>query len=173
MRTSVEPVSVAVEMIDRPGLAEEQQPGRDVEDVGRAERDDRGEIGERLERRVGALDDPGGDPADHEREQRARRREHERVDAGGDEVAALRAPPRNCRGPTAESPDVGPAMVSAALQQQQERRHHQRREDHDQQRRQHRRLPRRPPRPARRHRPAGRRDSPDAQCRGQVRGRGH
>ena len=136
-----------VEMIDRSGFAEEQQPGGDVEDVGRAERDDRGEIGERLERRVGALDDPRRHPPDQQRQRRARRREHQRVDRGGDDVPALQH-----RLEIAEAPGGAarrrPGDGEAALHQEQERRHDQRQQDHDQQRRHDRRLMRRQAGPA-------------------------
>ncbi len=141
-------------MIDRAGLAEEQQPGGDVEDIGRAQRDDRGEIGERLERRVGALDDPGRHPADQERQRRARRREHQRIDGGGDDVPALQhrleiaeAPRRRAR--------RRPGDGEAALDQEQERRHHQRQQDDDQQRGEDRGLPRRQAGAARRGRRKG------------------
>ena len=91
---------VAVELVDRPGLAEHQEPGRDIENVGRAERDDRGHIGEPLERRIGALDDPGHDPADQQRDGGAAGRERQRVEGGGDESAGRRARSGNSPGPS-------------------------------------------------------------------------
>ena len=171
MRTSVDPVSVAIEVVDRAGLAEEQQPGGDIEDVGRAERDDRGQIGERLERRIGALDNPGGRPADQQRQHGARRREHQRVHAGGEKVPAaqhrfeIAQPPlRGVHG--------GARDRHAALHQEHERRHHQRGQDHNQERRQPCGLPRRNPRPARRDRRrlGSRSDVADMR---QIGGRGH
>ena len=123
--------NAAVELIDRAGLAEQQQPRRHIKNVRRAERDDRGEIGQRLERRIGALDDPGGGPSDRQRDHRAAGREHERVGAGGKEA------------PTPQHRfEIGQAPFAAALrvhdtgfEQKHERRQHQRGEHDDQDRR--------------------------------------
>ena len=128
--------NAAVELIDRAGLAEQQQPRRHIKNVRRSERDDRGEIGQRLERRIGALDDPGGGPADRQRDHRAAGREHERVGADGKEA------------PTPQHRfEVGQAPFAAALrvhdtgfEQKHERRQHQRGEHDDQDRRKQRRL---------------------------------
>ena len=119
----------AVEMIDRSGLAEEQKPSGDVENVRCAERDDRGEIGECLER-VGALDDPGGDPADHERSAALAAANTSEL-ARGEEIARVQ---HGCE--IAETPLVGergrPRNRHTSLQQKHERRHHQRAKDHNQ-----------------------------------------
>jgi hypothetical protein len=65
--------------IDRAGAAEQEQPGRDVENVGRAERYDRRQIGEGLERRRSAHDEPGDDTAHADGECGGADAEHEGI----------------------------------------------------------------------------------------------
>ncbi len=68
---------IVQQRVDRPGFAEQQQPGDDVEDIGNAERDDRGQIEDLPAWRIGPLGKPGLRRADHQREQRrAQRIEH-------------------------------------------------------------------------------------------------
>ena len=113
---------MAIELIDRPGLAEHQQPGTDIENVRSSKRDDRGEIGERLERRVGALDDPGADPADHNRYRRAAGREYERVDARCDKAPAAEHGREIPDAPLYAALRIGDQ--NACLDEKQERRQH-------------------------------------------------
>jgi hypothetical protein len=112
----------AVELVDRSGLAEHEEPGADIENVGRAERDDGGEIGERLPWRVGALDDEGVGRAEHQRQRGAARGEQERITQRREEL-----PGAEHAGEIVETKPhaaVRRGHRDAALQQEDERRQH-------------------------------------------------
>src|SRR5262249_53355492 len=99
-------------------------------------RDYRAEIGKRLERRVGALDDPGIDPADDQRQRGAAGGENERVRGGCEEAAACENRDEIREAPFTPALRIGKTPPA----RKEDRRNDQRREDDDQQRREHRRL---------------------------------
>jgi hypothetical protein len=107
--------------VDRPGFPEQQEPGDDVEHVGNAERDDRGDIEQLSQRRVGALGEPSLCRTDDEGEQRRSQCIEERVD----ERRAKRALGEDRREvPEREGPEsaAGIELVQARISQKQERR---------------------------------------------------
>ena len=121
------------EIVERPVAAEQKQPGDDIEHERRAERDDRGEIGEGLERRIGALDQPRHQAAEGERDRHAAEAEDQRIEQAAEELPVGQELPVIGEGEIAGRAGHRRG-VQAAVEQKNQRRH-----DQDQQReRQHR-----------------------------------
>ena len=123
------------EIVERPVAAEQEQPGDDIEHERRAERDDRGEIGEGLERRIGALDQPGDEAAEGERDRHAAEAEDQRIRQAAEELPVGQKPPVIGEGEIAGRAGHRRG-VQAAVEQENQRRHDQEqqheRQHHDQ-----------------------------------------
>ena len=107
--------------VDRPGLAEQKEPRDDVEHVGDAERDDRGNVEKLPQWRVRPFRKPCLRRPDHEREQRRPERIGEAVDERRAE-RALREDGREVPEGEGAEPAAGIESVQARISEEQERR---------------------------------------------------